>query len=61
MLSLDLYKDLVKERIVIRDESISEEEIIQSQSERGEQIDNSSSLESTPLSEVIDSYLDENG
>ena len=59
MLSLDLYKDLVKERRAIRDESISEEEIIQSQRESAEQIDDSSSLESTPLSEVIDSYLDE--
>ena len=59
MLSLDLYTDFVKERRAIRDERINEEEIIQSQRESAEQIDDSSSLESTPLSEVIDSYLDE--
>ena len=59
MLSLDLYKDIVKERRAIRDGRINEEEIIQSQNERSEEIDDRSSLESTPLSEVIDSYLDE--
>jgi len=59
MLSLNLYTDLVKDRRAIRDERNNEEEIIQSQNDRKEQIDDSSSLESTPLSEVIDSYLDE--
>jgi len=59
MLSLNLYTDLVKDRRTIRDERNNEEEIIQSQNDRKEQIDDSSSLESTPLSEVIDSYLDE--
>ena len=53
MLSLDLYTDLDREKRVIRDQ------IIQSQNEGAEEIDESSSLESTLISEVIDSYLDE--
>ena len=59
MLSLDLYKDLVKDRRAFGDERINEEEIIQSQNEGAEEIDESSSLESTSLSKVIDAYLDE--
>ena len=56
---MDLYKDIVKERRAIRDGRINEEEIIQSQNEGAEEIDESSSLESTKLSTVIDDYLDE--
>ena len=53
MLSLDLYTDLDREKRVIKDQ------IIQSQNEGAEEIDESSSLESTSLSTVIDAYLDE--
>ena len=53
MLSLDLYTDIDREKRVIKDQ------IIQSQNEGSEEIDESSSLESTSLSTVIDAYLDE--
>ena len=53
MLSLDLYTDLDREKRVIKDQ------IIQSQNEGSEEIDDTNSLESTSLSKVIDAYLDE--
>ena len=53
MLSLDLYTDLDREKRVIEDQ------IIQSQNEGSEEIDESTSLESTSLSKVIDAYLNE--
>ena len=53
MLSLDLYTDLDREKRVIKDQ------IIQSHNISSEEIDESSSLESTSLSTVIDAYLDE--
>ena len=51
MLSLDLYTDLDREKRVIRNQ------IIQSHNISSEEIDESSSLESTSLSTVIDAYL----
>ena len=53
MLSLDLYTDLKREKRLIKDQIIQSHNII------SEEIDESSSLESTSLSTVIDAYLDE--
>ena len=53
MLSLNLYSDSRDER------RICEREIIQSHKEISEPFEDSSSLESSPLSKVIDAYLDE--